>query len=356
MRKAFSILLTVAFVLSFTACAKSAKAAELRVDIFLYDLSDAYISNIREQMETRFSDLQVALTFHDGMNDQSVQSQQVEDAVADGTDLLIINIVSPESVDASLNMIRLAQHDDIPIIFFNREISSGIVNSYAKCAYVGTNPDDASILQGQLIFMLLKDNYAAHDVNGDGEISYIMFRGELANEEANSRTLHAVQHANELLATLDLPKLKYYDPDNPDCFEICDWKRELSKSAMQKALESHPFTGNSPIELVIANNDEMALGAIEALQEVGYNESKDKKILVVGIDATPQALAAIDTNQMSGTIKQDANGMATVIVFLVQNILNGEPLMNNAETRYSVDSDAAKIRVRKTHSIMLAPS
>ena len=78
------------------------------------------------------------------------------------------------------------------------------------------------------------------------------------------------------------------------------------------------------VELVIANNDEMALGAVSALQTAGYNKDGAKVIPVFGVDATDAAKDAISKGSMIGTIKQDADGMATVITTITQNFLNGK--------------------------------
>ena len=99
------------------------------------------------------------------------------------------------------------------------------------------------------------------------------------------------------------------------------------------------------VELVIANNDEMAKGAISALQNVGYNNGEGTTIIpVFGVDATDDAKALIKQGNMTGSIKQDAVGMASTILTLVKNAQSGAALMDNTSS-YTVDEGVAKIRV-----------
>ena len=100
------------------------------------------------------------------------------------------------------------------------------------------------------------------------------------------------------------------------------------------------------IELVIANNDGMAEGAIAALQAAGYNtgEEGSKTIPVYGVDAMDSAVQKIENGQMTGTVKQDAAGMASTIMTLVENVNSGAELMANTDS-YNVDEGVAKIRV-----------
>ena len=100
---------------------------------------------------------------------------------------------------------------------------------------------------------------------------------------------------------------------------------------MKTILSAYSEAGGNMVELVIANNDEMALGAIAALNEAGYNKGTDKSIPVFGIDATEAARAKIDSGAMAGTIKQDAEGMATAIVKIAKNFEDGKPMLSDIE-------------------------
>ena len=100
------------------------------------------------------------------------------------------------------------------------------------------------------------------------------------------------------------------------------------------------------VELVIANNDEMAKGAISALQAAGYNEGDGgKTIPVFGVDATADARALIEEGKMTASVMQDAAGMAKTITTLAGNVKDGKNLMDGIKEKFTVDSDVAKVRV-----------
>lgn len=323
-------------------------ANDLKVDVFIYNYADTYIASVRDAMKTAFEAQGLTeadnFTFYDGANTQSTQTQQIETAVSQGSDLLIVNIVTTGSDEAAMNVVNLAKEKDIPVIFFNREVSNDVVNAYEKCAFVGTDADEAGYMQGEMIADILLADYDAMDLNGDGVISYIMFKGELGNAEADGRTQYSVEEANRLLADAGKPALAYYDANNTDLFQACDWDTAKAQNAMATALGTNKLDGADPIELVIANNDGMAIGAVTALNEVGYNTGDGPSIPVVGVDATTEAQDAIAAGKMSGTIKQDAVGMAEGIVKLAMNVSGGSDLMAGTEGM-NVDSDAAKIRI-----------
>ena len=109
-----------------------------------------------------------------------------------------MNIVETSSPDAAQNAVEAARGAGIPIIFFNREVQDDVVNSYDKCAFVGTDAPEAGHMQGALIGQYLLDNYDALDLNGDGTISYVMFKGQEGNAEAEARTQFAVEDADKL--------------------------------------------------------------------------------------------------------------------------------------------------------------
>jgi len=114
---------------------------------------------------------------------------------------------------------------------------------------------------------------------------------------------------------------------------------------MRTALSAHSLT-NGAIELIIANNDDASLGAIEAMNENGFNTGRAGAgyIPVFGVDATTVAQEAIRGGRMTGTVLQDAVGMARTILALAQNVANGQPVFSNTAS-YNVDRGVRKIRV-----------
>ena len=203
-------------------------------------------------------------------------------------------------------------------------------------------------MQGQAIGEYLVANYDTVDLNGDGKISYVMFKGQEGNPEAEYRTQYGVEDANAVLEEAGKPAMAFYDPSNTQKYLVDQtgaWSAQAATDYMNTILGQYNDGNNNMVELVIANNDNMAEGAISALQSVGYNvEGGDKTIPVYGVDALASAVEKIDAGIMTGSVKQDGEAMAATIASLVTNIQNGEEIMANTD-QYNVDSDSAKIRV-----------
>lgn len=325
------------------------KTEGLRADVFYYDYSDVYISTVRNEMDTMLDDMGIQRNNWDAAGSQPSQSDQVNTAITAGSDLLIVNIVETSSPDAAQGICDAAKNANIPIIFFNREVDDSVVNSYDKCAFVGTNAPDAGHMQGEMIGEYLLANYDALDLNGDGSISYVMFKGQEGNAEAEARTQFAVEDANKLLTKDGKPELVYYD-DKASTKYLVDqngkWSAGAANDYMNTILSAYSEANKNMVELVIANNDEMAKGAISALQGAGYNNGEGSKTIpVFGVDATADARTLISEGKMTASIMQDAAGMAKTITTLAGNVKDGKDLMDGAADQFTVDDGVDKIRV-----------
>lgn len=324
-------------------------ASSLKVDVFYYDFSDVYISTVRAAMDEQLKAMGIEPKNWDAAGSQPTQTDQVNTAIADSSDLLIVNIVETSTSDPAKDIVEAARAADIPVIFFNREVADNeVINSYDKCAFVGTNAPDAGHMQGEMIGNYLMENYDTVDLNGDGTISYVMFKGQEGNAEAEARTQYAVEDANKILTEGGKPELAYYDA-NASTKYLVDaqgkWSAQAANDYMVTLLGSYNKDNNNMVELIICNNDGMAEGAISALQNVGYNKGEGSTIIpVFGVDATDSAKKLIKEGNMAGSIKQDAVGMASTINTLVKNVQDGAELMANTD-QFVVDSDVAKIRV-----------
>ena len=321
----------------------------LKVDVFYYDYSDVYISTVRNEMDNMFKELGVVAKNWDAAGSQPSQSDQVNTAITSGSNLLIVNIVETSSPDAAQGICDAAKNANIPIIFFNREVDNDVVNSYDKCAFVGTNAPDAGHMQGEMIGEYLLANYDALDLNGDGSISYVMFKGQEGNAEAEARTQFSVEDANKLLTKEGKPELVYYD-DKASTKYLVDqngkWSAGAANDYMNTILSAYSEANKNMVELVIANNDEMAKGAISALQGAGYNNGEGSKTIpVFGVDATADARTLIGEGKMTASVMQDAAGMAKTITTLAGNVKDGKDLMDGAADQFTVDDGVAKIRV-----------
>jgi methyl-galactoside transport system substrate-binding protein len=194
----------------------------------------------------------------------------------------------------------------------------------------------------------VKDQFDEMDLNKDGEISYAMFMGQLGNTEAIYRTHYSVEDADKIITEAGYPKLCYFDASNTDKYQADqdgNWSATAANNYMTTNLTQFNKENNNMIELVICNNDGMAEGAISALNTVGYNTGGEKMIPVFGVDATDAAQDLIKKGQMAGTIKQDAEGMASAICEIAKNSLTEGAELLASMDNYNIDQDVAKIRI-----------
>ncbi|MCD8123205.1 MAG: galactose ABC transporter substrate-binding protein [Clostridiales bacterium] len=345
---------TTAAAAETTAAAAEAEAAETEaaevteaaetagidgeISVFYYTYGDTYISSVRSALDADLDAKGVSYQDYDSNNSQTTQTEQVNTAIAKGTSLLVVNLVDSGSDDAAKNIIDLASAQDIPVIFFNRSVSEEAVSSYDKAVFVGTDYEMAGHMQGEMIGEYLVENYDAVDLNGDGVISYVMFKGQEGNAEAIARTQYGVEDANAVLTAAGKPELSFYDSSNTNLYLVDQdgaWSAAATNNYMQTILSQYSEANGNMVELVIANNDEMAIGAVTALQNGGYNleDGSATVIPVFGVDATDAAKDAIAKGTMVGTIKQDADGMAETIAQIVVNYSTG------ADTFADVDAD-----------------
>ncbi len=323
MKKLMAVILTLAFALGLTACGGgSGSSSNGEVSVFYYTYSDTYISSVRSAMDKLLTDAGLKFQNYDANGNQTTQTEQVTTALAKGSKLLIVNVVDTGSNDAAQNIIDQAKAKNVPVIFFNRSVEESVVTSYDKCVFVGTDYEMAGHMQGEMIGKYLVENYDKLDLNGDGKISYVMFKGQEGNMEAIARTQYGVEDANKVLKKAGKPELEFYDASNKNKYLVDQngtWSSAAATDYMGTILAQYSEANKNMVELVIANNDEMALGAVSALQTAGYNKEGTKAIPVFGVDATDAAKSAVNSGAMVGTIKQDADGMAKAITTITQN-------------------------------------
>ena len=354
MKKILAIALALVMVLGLVACGPAND--ELKVSVFWYDESDVYLSSVRTELNAELDKLGVAYDNQYAAGVQATQMDQIKTAIAGGTNLLVVNVVTSGSPDVAKEILEAA--GDIPVIFFNRAIGTDgsdlpVLTGNANTCFIGTDAPEAGHMQGKMIGEYVLANYDAIDLNGDGKISYAMMKGDEANVEAIFRTQYGVEDANAILTAAGKPALEYFDASNPNCYQVDlngQWSAGAAKDYMDTNFVSYNEANGNMIELVICNNDGMAEGVIASLQEKGYNKPGAHVVPVFGVDATDNAKALIADGAMTGTVKQDANGMAVAIAQTVKAISEGktpvDALASLTDERLSVASDcAAKLYV-----------
>ena len=309
-----------------TAAAAEAAGIDGEVAIFWYTFGDTYLSSVRAAMNAAWDAAGIKYQDYDANNSQTTQTEQIQTAITKGAAVLVVNIVDASSDDATQAIVDMAQAANIPLVFFNRSVSEEIVSAYDQAAYVGTDYTQAGHMQGEMIGNYVLENYETLDLNGDGQISYVMFKGQEGNMEADARTQYGVEDADAVLTAAGKPALVFYDEANTSKYLLDAngaWSAQQGQDLMQTLLSKYSEDSGNMVELVIANNDDMALGAISALQNAGYNKEGGKYIPVFGVDATDAAKEKIADGSMTGTIKQDAEGMANAVVVISQNLATG---------------------------------
>ena len=302
----------------------------IKVSVLLYRFDDVYISLVHqslEEIQTQNAG-KVEFTFYDGKNDQSLQNESLDKILEEkAADLILLNLVDTKSTKEAVDKIK---ENNLPVILFNREpVDIEAIRSYNKAYFIGTNAAEAGTMQGNILVNDWKKNKEVIDRNKDNIMQYIMLMGENVNIEAIERTKYSVLTINNAgIRTQELG------------LKVSNWNEEEAKNATRALLSQW---GNK-IEVIISNNDSMAIGAIEALQEQGYNNGDKAKIIpVVGVDAIPAAQKLIKEGIMTGSVLQDPYAMGKALYSVGMNLVyNKNPLEG---TDYKFDETGVAIRI-----------
>ncbi|MCC8181337.1 MAG: galactose ABC transporter substrate-binding protein [Planctomycetes bacterium] len=315
-------VLAVAYAALFI---QPAAAGQPRIGVLIYKYDDTYISTVRNAL-SRALDGKDNVIMQAGKGDQASQNDQLDVMIARRVDGLLVNMVDAQAAAGVLQKIKAA---GIPVVFFNREPNLDVLKGYDKAIFVGTNAADAGKMQGDIIRNLW-NNHPEYDLNKDGKFQYVMFQGEPDNPEAIARTEYSVSQAIANGIKMEQIGQTF----------VCNWDTALAQGAMESALAAN----EGKIELVIANNDSMAMGAIAALSNVGYNlEGGSKYVPVIGVDATEQAVDAINRGIMSATVKQDGEAMGNALATIILNMVAGKPNLDG--TGYQYDDSGIAVRI-----------
>ena len=311
MKKLVAILLTLIMALGCVAGLAEEKT-EFNIHVLVWKFDDTYGSSVRQGMmkwEEILEDelgVTINLTMDDAQDDMGKQVEQATRIVSQKPDFVIINLADPAGGQVLVDTFTA---EGIPFLFYNIPPSEETYESVVKTPgafFVGTLPREAGDMQGEILADLWAADPAKIDLNGDGTVQFVEFKGVANNPEAIARTQYSEETARELGVPLEMVT---------DVI-VADWDNGKANEAMLSTWQAHP-----EIELVFANNDDMALGAIAALQAAGYNKNDGGvTIPVFGVDATAAAQEAIAAKSMTGTIKQDAVGMANAVVKIAENL------------------------------------
>ena len=350
-KKLMALLLCLAMATTMLAACGGGEGGAKDVTVFWYDEADVYLGSVREALNKELESAGLTYDNQYAGAVQATQLDQIRTAVAGGTKLLIVNVVTSGAPETAKEILGIA--GDIPVIFFNRAIGTDgsdvtVLNDNKTACFIGTDAPEAGHMQGKMIGDYVVANFDKIDLNKDGKISYAMMKGEEGNVEAEYRTQFGVEDANAVLKAAGKPELVYFDANAQAKYQVDQggkWSAAAATEYMDTNFVSFNESNGNMIELVICNNDGMAEGVVASLQAKGYNKGDGHVVPVFGVDATDNAKALIADGSMIGTVKQDAEGMAAAIAQTAKAIAGGtapvDALAGLTDERFSVAKDCA---------------
>ena len=323
MRKVFMVLLIAVVVLTGVVAqgAQESGVKTYKVGVGIYQFDDNFMTLYRNEIQAYFKTLETAnvkynVTIVDGKNDMAEQSNQVDNFITQGMDVIILNLVQTSSADAIIDKIVAA---GIPLVLINREplayakdgstldeAYEGILKNPKVC-YVGADARQSGSFQGRIIAELPDHG----DVNGDGVVSYIMIEGDPENIDAQYRTEFSIKYLKD-------QGIKVNCLDD----QVGNWAQAKGQELCANALAKY----GKAVEVVFCNNDAMALGAAAAIQAAGRTVGKD--IYLVGVDALDECVEMVKKGTMTGTVLNDHIGQSHTAVDVAVELLNGNPIKN----------------------------
>lgn len=271
------------------ADAGDSSLADKKVGVCIYQFSDNFMTLFRNELESYLIEKGFSkdnITIVDGANDQATQSGQIDNFIADGVDVLIINPVNSSSAATITDKVVGA---NIPLVYINREPDEAEEQRWAdnnwNVCYVGCDARQSGTMQGEIIADIGLDKI---DMNGNGSIDYIMIEGDPENVDAQYRTefsIKALEDAGLSVTCLD--------------DQVGMWDQAKGQELVSNSLSQY---GND-IEVVFCNNDAMALGALQAIQAAGRTVGTD--IYLVGVDALTEVVQDVIDGTISGTVFND---------------------------------------------------
>ncbi len=310
-----------------SGCAVSGPQSEsqnLKIGISVYDQYDTFISETVSQLRAYAKEkeqdwnMTITLDVEDANLNQLTQNDQMDDFIKRGFDIACINLV--DRTDAS-SIIEKARSAGVPVIFFNRELVEEDLERWDQLYYVGADAFESGIIQGEILSEACAQDFAAIDRNGDGVLQYVMLEGEAGHQDSIVRTLYVINTIKENGYRVE----KLGD-------EIANWNRSQAETKMNQFLKSF----GSEIEVVLSNNDDMALGAADALERSCGSPAQARAAgtpwpVILGIDGTKVGLEALQNGRLLGTVLNDSKGQAEAILELARSVVQGTALPEGIE-------------------------
>lgn len=315
MKRILALFLVLVLILSFslTGCRTEEEGVKTyRIGVALYQFSDNFMAMMRGDMEDYIEELttdttKFDVTVVDGKNDMITQSNQIDTFIAQGMDCIILALVQTSAADVIIDRVVKAH---IPLVLINREpLGDDGDESYSRIlnnknvSYVGADARQSGTYQGEMV--VEAENHG--DLNHDGVVSYVMIEGDPENPDAQYRTEYSINAIKDAGV-----KVKCLDD------QIGMWDTAKGQEIAANALAKY----GEDIEVILCNNDAMALGASAAIEAAGREVNKD--ILLYGVDGLPEVIEKIKKGDMTGTVFNDHISQMRAAIDAAIDMVNGK--------------------------------
>jgi len=275
-------------------------AKPINIGCVIYKFDDTFMTGVRMNIESAVKEVKGAkVDIVDAQNSQATCNDKVDLFITKKVTAMAINPVDRAACGVIIDKAKKA---NIPLVLFNREPFKEDMAKWNKVYYVGAIAEQSGTMEGQLVV----DYFKAHPTK-DNVIHYVMLKGEPGHQDAELRTKFSIKAITD--AGFKVEKVAE---------DTGMWDRVKGQEKMAAFLA----TGKQ-IDVVLANNDDMALGAIEALKAAGYFKG-DKYMPVVGVDATAPGCQALQDGTMLGTVLNDAKNQGRVTAKLAMVLAQGK--------------------------------
>lgn len=281
---------------------------QINVGVILFSLDNSAAAQLKKGFDNLQNEYSVNVSIFNPQNNVSVQDQMLDSLLKNKIDLIIAMPVDTKE-NAVRNFIERVKPYNTPLVMFNisPDVEKKVSKDYERVAFAIPASDKSGDMEGEIVRDLW-NNKSIIDKNGDNILQYVLLRGPKEDVIAEKRTQGVTLALNSSGIKTEL--LQSF---------ATDWTEAVAKSDIENIF----LTYGSKIEAIIANDDDLAAGAVKGLQKYGYNTGdKSKYIPVFGLSGTPEAINLIDKGLMSGTIIVDINKVAEDLYAIGNNLIN----------------------------------
>ena len=294
-----------------TNSAPDTAGGDIEVGIVWRKFDDDFITGVRKAMEKELAIIGgITLDQQDGKDDTSEMNNKLDVILAKGYKSTII---MPFDVAGADSLLQKCKDADMPVVFFNTQPSPEALNGYDKAYYVGQQSAQGGEIQAKQVIDYWNNNKEKADKNGDGVFQIVVLRGPIGHPIADAYTAVYTEEFDKSGLPYEIVKL-----------DVAEW---FKQPALEKTTAWITQLGITGIEAIVANNDGMALGAMQAVMNNGWNMGNpDEYIPIFGSDATVEALEAMHNGTLQGTVFSDPGLQSRAMLHVVKALAEGREI------------------------------